>query len=87
MRPQAFDIPALGGVLAGGLEQPMPGVDVAGLDRFLGRLDAHAALLVHGDRRARLEVRALGDEDGGEAGVARLEDLVEERLRGAVSMS
>lgn len=58
----------------------MPGVDVADLDSLLGGLDGHVALLVHGDDGARLEVGALGDEEGGEAGVAGLEDLVEEGL-------
>lgn len=77
---QALDLSPFGRSLSRGLEDAHPGLGVLGLDGLLRGLDAQAALLVHGDGRARLQVGALGDEDGCETGVARLQDQIEEWL-------
>ena len=80
--PQPLDLPALLRASASRVEQPSPGIRVLRLDRLLGRLDAHAALLVHGDGGAVLEIGALGDEGCCQTWVAGLQDEIVERLFG-----
>ncbi len=78
--PEALNLHALDGPLAGSLEQARPGLGVLGADGLLGGAGAQAALLLHGDGGAGLEAGALRDEGRGEAGVAGLEGEVEEGL-------